>query len=189
MDEEIKEQQEEQQEQGVDDIWKLIGLDDPDSDDQKEDNQYEDIEEEQEEQIAKIDKTLKKYTSKMDERMKELDRKILRERVKRFTEEADPVERDLFKAVASDISTPEEFDKAVDLAKKNAAKIKEEAEKYLKQAEEEARKKASEAWGMAPVSAVQRGEEYEKKRDERIQKGDISALTDFLIEGTPLANR
>jgi hypothetical protein len=140
--------------------------------------------EEYDEEEDKLDKTMKKYTSKMDERMKEFDRKILAERVKQFQNAADPVEVDLFKAVASDIKTPEDFDKAVELAHKNAAQLKKTAEEYQQKYEEEAKQQAARAWGTGPVGSVlPRTKDYEAERDAKIAKGDKRALSDFLMEG------
>lgn len=164
------------------DIWGMLGISENDLDDE-----YDSMQSDEDDEINRIDKTMKKYTSKMDERMKELDRKLLHERVNSFQKEADPVTLDFFKAVASDITTPEEFDKAVSLARKNAERIKAEAEKWKSKAQEEAREEAARAWGTGPIGnpAARKTPDYEKQRSEKIAKGDIAALTEALLEFTP----
>ena len=174
-----EEQIEDQNTEEDDDFWSSLGLDNPDDDDSHDDEQSD-----EDEAIDKIDKTMKKYTSKMEERMKEFDKKLLRERVKKFQESADPVEVDFFKAVASEIASPEEFDKAVALAQKHAKQIKSTAEEYKTKYEEQAKEEAARAWGTGPIgSPTPKPQNYEEERSKKIAKGDTSALTDYLLEG------
>ncbi len=158
-------------------IWGMLGLEDPDK------NDYAEESNDAEEDAAKEDKLEKKLTSRMSDMQKKFDQTILRERVGKFQDAADDLEKDLFKAIAGDVHDPATFDRAIGLVKKQAATMREGAEKYKVQAEEQAKQEAARAWGTGPVGVANpKGKDYEAERDKQIAAGDTKALTDYLLE-------
>lgn len=172
-------QQEEQEEEKS--IWELLEMDDSSKED------YEEEQEEMDEQIAKEDKLEKKLSAKMENMQKKFESTLLRERISKFENEADELTLDMFKTVASDVKSLEDFDKAMNVVKKQADQLRKTAEEYKAKLEQEAAQQTAAAWGTGPLGTpVKRGDDEVKKQREAIEKGDTHAALSALLEGDPM---
>lgn len=159
------------------DLYALLGVTPPEDDDE-----MDELEQEQDEEIAKANKIEKKLTAKMTDMQKKFDNTILKERIGKFQETASPLEKDLFKTVASDVKRPEDLDEALGLVRKQAKQLEEKTEEYKKQMEETAAQEAARAWGTAPVGTpAPKTVDYEEELMKKIDSGDTHALLVDLI--------
>jgi hypothetical protein len=164
---------------GSDNLWDIIEREDP------ENERYADEEEEQDEVTAKQDKLERKITAKMENMTKKFEHSMLRDKVEKFQKEADEIERDLFKTVAADVKTIEDFDKAVAVAKKQAKQLRDTADAYKKQLEEKAEQEAASAWGMGPVGAPRQSKPPDGEQEvlDRIRNNEPGAAFESIVGG------
>ena len=151
---------------------------------EEEGEQYEEEQEEQDEEIAKQDKLEKKMSAKMDNLQKKFEQTMLRERISKFEETADELTLEMFKSVASDVKSLEDFDKAVGIVQSQAKKLEETASKYREKFEQQAAAETARAWGTGPLGGPapkNEDKEYEEKLMERVAKGDAKAVAEALI--------
>ena len=171
-DEEIQEGQEQEPKS----IWDRLGLTDPE-------DEYASEEEKADEEIEKEDKLAKKLASRVDD----LERKFQQERLaklkEKFMEQADPLERDLFKTMASECKTPEQVEHAIELARSKAGEMKAKME----EAEAEARKQIERAYGVANpgMPAAPPSDDEEKRMREAIERGDTRIGLKALLADDP----
>lgn len=171
----------EQQEQGTEEqeksIWELLDIEEPEGE------EYEEEQEEQDEEIAKEDKLTKKLSAKMDNMQKKFEQTILRERISKFEESADDLEKDMFKTIASDVKSPEDFDKAIGVVKKQADILRNQAAEYKQKLEQQAEKETAAAWGTGPLGGnpQKRTPDYEEQLMERINRGDDKAAFEAIV--------
>jgi hypothetical protein len=159
-------------------LWDILDLEDPDKDTGEE--QQDDMDEE----IAREDKLERKMSAKMENMQKKFETTMLRERIGKFESEADELEVDMFRTVASDVKSLEDFDKAMGIVRKQSASLRASAEKYREKLEEEAQQATARAWGTGPVGTPQkRSPDMDKERDERIKGGDNKAALEALMDG------
>ena len=172
----MEEQEQEQPQEKS--IWELLDVPEPEGE------QYEEEEEEQDEAIAKQDKLEKKMTAKMDNMTKKFEQTMLRERLNKFESEADELTLDMFKTVASDVKTLEDFDKALKVVNKQAESLRAKAAEYQKKMEMEAAEQTSRAWGTGPLGTpTKRSQTDDEERQQKIAKGDTHAGLAALLEG------
>jgi hypothetical protein len=158
-------------------LYELLGIERPDKGEE-----FEELEEEQDEASAKTDKIEKKLSAKMDDMQKKFESTLLREKVGKFQESADDLEKDLFRTVASDVKDMESFDKAMTAVNSHAKKMREDAEKYKAQLEKQAEEQVSRAWGTGPMGTpTPRTPDYEKDLLERVRAGDDGAAFELII--------
>lgn len=168
----------EEQEEAVS-IWDMMEVDEPD-------DEYEEEQTEQDEETAKLEKLDKKFSAKMDKREKQFEATILREKVGMYEKSASELELDLFKALASDIKTLADFDKAVRVVNARAQKMEAATQKYREQMEAAAAGQAAMAWGTGPVGTpTPKMTDHDKEVLDRIAAGDERALFDALIGDNP----
>lgn len=155
-------------EQTEETIWERLGIPAPD-----ESEPYEELAEEAEAEAEEEDKLARKISSKVDDLQKKFDRQMLEQRRDKFLEKADPVERDLFKAIAGDVKDPASLDHAIELVAAKAKAMKEQMERY----EEQMKAEAAKAWGVTPGKASGGIEQDElDKIEARAKAGDTSAM-------------
>ena len=170
-----------QVEEEIEDLWQMLGIEDPEAEDS-----HGGAVEEAEAEAEREDQLERKLTSKMSDMQKKFDQTILREKVSKFQDNADPLEKDLFKAIAADVKDPATFDRAVGIIKRQATAMKEEANKYREQTKEEAdaqeRQNAARAWGTGPVGTpTPRSKDYEEELLKRIYDGDPAAALEGIV--------
>jgi hypothetical protein len=185
-DETNNEQDEQQQEESSQSLWEMFQASQGEEDEQ----QGDDEQEEQDEEIAKQDKLERKLSGKMDNLQKKFEQTMLRERISKFEGEADELTLEMFKSVASDVKSLEDFDKAVAVVNSQAKKLEETAAKYRAQYEQQAAAETARAWGTGPLGGPvpkDRDKDYEEKLMERVAKGDTKAIAEALI-GDDLPN-
>jgi hypothetical protein len=171
---EVEEQEEEKS------IWELLNLEEPEE-------EYEDEQEEQDEKIAQESKLEKKLSAKMDNMQKKFENTMLRERISKFQDTADDLEKDLFKTIASDVKNLEDFDKAQHLVHERALMLQKEADKYRAQMEEQAANQAANAWGTGPVGTPQKREKNDSEEmAKKIAAGDTHAAFAALMSDDSL---
>jgi hypothetical protein len=170
------EQNEEQEEQSGQSIWEMLELDEPGA--------GEDEQDEQDEEVSKANKLEKKMSAKMENMQKKFENTMLRERIKTFEAEADELDVDMFRTVASDVKSLEDFDRAMTLVQKQSAQLRETAEKYRERMESEAAQATARAWGTGPVGTPQarRTPDYEEESFKKIAAGDVDELYRSLVE-------
>ena len=158
-------------EETTDDIWKKLGIKDPEE-------EFEAESEEAEGGAGKEDKILKKLSAQVENFDKKFTQDRLQREKERFLESADTdaLEKDLFKTVNKFVTDPESLQHAITLTKRLAAEQREKIAAYDKGAKEQ----VSKAWGGAsPGQASQSGEDDEEKRiralEEAGRKGDAHA--------------
>jgi hypothetical protein len=164
-----------QAEETTDSIWAKLGITDPDE-------QYADQAEDAEVDAEKEDKMLKKVSARVDDLEKKFRQDKLQEAKAKWMEAADPLERDLFNAIAGDTKDPEALDHAITLVKEKAAEMKAK----LEQAEAEAREQVQRSWGVAnPGAVAQPTDDEQKNIDEAIRAGDTKAGLRAIIGNDP----
>lgn len=174
MDEELNNEEEQS-------IWDMLAKDD---DELGLSDKYSDYEEEADRDVDNSSKMERKLAAKMDDMQKKFDRTILRERVSKFEESADDLQKDLFRTIAADVKDPESFDKAMALVDERYKVMKQKEIEYNKQMEERAAQMAASAWGTGPVGTPSpRTPDYEKEQMARIAAGDEKALFHDLMDG------
>lgn len=163
------------------DIWKLLDLEDPG------DEPYEAEQTEADEEVAKEDKMVKKLSSKLDNMQKKFETTMMHERISKFQDSSDDLERDLFKTIASDVKDMETLDKAMALVKSRAAKLREEADKYRQSLEKKAEEQVASAWGTGPIGTpARRSDTDAKDLETKIAEGDVKAAFQALYEDDPI---
>jgi hypothetical protein len=181
------EQNEQQEEHDADEgqsLWEILNRENSGDSDQ-----YEDEQEEQDEEIAKEDKLEKKFSAKMDNMQKKFEQTMLRERIAKFEVDADELTLDMFKTVASDVKSLEDFDKALNVVNKQAAELRKKAAEYQERLEAEAQDRTAKAWGTGPLGTpTKRGADEEEDRKKRIEKGDTQAGLSALLEGDSMVS-
>jgi hypothetical protein len=172
MAEELDTQQEEQQDEGKS-LWEILQRE------QEQENESEEYEDEQDQQ----DELEKKLSAKLDKMNRKFEETMLRERIGKFEESADELTLDMFKTIASDVNTVEDFDRAVGLVAKQAAELRKKAEAYQEQLNKQAEESTAKAWGTGPIGAtpVKRTPDYEEQLMERIKAGDESAAFEAIV--------
>lgn len=158
-------------------IWDILNEDEPKADD------YEEEQEEADEEVVKQTKLEKKLSAKMEGMEKKFEQTMLRERIGKFEAEADELTLDMFKTVASDVKTVEDFDKVMGLVNKQAAELRAKAEKYQKQLEEQAAQQTANAWGTGPIGTPARRPDDETELMKKIEGGDSAAALAALLHG------
>lgn len=165
-------------------IWDMLNIDDPGPEPYEEEQVAADAE------VAKDDKMVKKLTAKMDSMQKKFESTMMKERIGKFQDGADDLEKSLFKTIAADVKDMETLDKAMELVQARAKTMREEAEKYKAQLEKQAEEQVAKAWGTSPTGTpTPRTEDEEKKIAERIAAGDTKAAFMALMEGDTLMGR
>lgn len=166
----IEEQEEQFDDEEEKSLYEALGLDKEDED------EYSELAEEEDRKQAKEDKLEKKLSAKVENLQKKFETTLLRERINKFEETSDEVEKDLFRTVAVDIKTLEDFDKAVNVVKKQAASLRKTVEDYKKKLEEKAEEEVSNAWGVGPVGTPQKKTpDEEEEMMKKIYEGDEHA--------------
>jgi cysteinyl-tRNA synthetase len=156
----------------TDTIWQRLGVTDPDE-------EFVEEEEAAEEEAVKEDKLDKKLSSRVDNLEKKFRQERLAQAKEKFLESADPLEKDLFKAISGDVKDPEALDHAIELVKARAEKMKE--------TEAAAKEQLERSWGVAnPGHAAKPSEDEEKRLAERIASGDTKAGFAALIGDDPM---
>lgn len=146
-------------------IWEKLGITDPDE-------QFEEETVTAEAEAEKEDKAARKLDKRVDDLEQKFRQNKLQEAKDKFLENADPLEADLFKAIAGDTKDPEALDHAITLVKDRAAKMK----VTMEEAEAQAREQVSKSWGVAnPGQTPQPTDDEKKKLEEAIAKGDTRA--------------
>lgn len=160
----------------TDSIWEKLGVKDPDE-------EYAEEEEVAEVEAEKEDKLAKKLSSRVDNLEKKFRQDRLAQAKDKFLEIADPLEKDLFKAISGDVKDPEALDHAIELVKARAAEMK----KTVEDAEAAAKAQVERAWGVVnPGQAAKPSEDEEKKMAERIAAGDTKAAFQALVGDDPM---
>jgi uncharacterized coiled-coil DUF342 family protein len=160
----------------TDDLYDLLKLPRPDAD------EYEDEQDEQDEEISKQSKMEKKLSAKMDEMQKKLEGSLVRERINKFQEGADDLQKDLFRTVAADVKDVESLDEALKLVDSQAKKMQEHADKYRAELEKKAQEQVSQAWGTGPMGTpTPHTQDYEEKLLEKVRAGDSAAAFELII--------
>lgn len=173
-----EEYDETQDEQGTG-LWDMLKLEDPGDPP----DEYEDLERDADEDVAKADKMEKKLSAKMDDMQKKFERTIIRERIGKFEESASDLQKDLFKAIAVEVSDVESLDKAMNLVNERARKFQEEEERHKQMIDEQYKQQAAQNWGMGPMGTpTPRTKDEEEKLLEKISSGDSHALFQDLME-------
>lgn len=175
-------EQMEEQDEGKS-LWEILNRDAAADDE----DDYSEEQEEMDEEIAKEDKLEKKLSAKMENMQKKFETTLLRERISKFENEADELTLDMFKTVASDVKSLEDFDKAMNVVKKQADQLRKTAEEYKAKLEQEAAQQTQAAWGTGPLGTpVKRGADEVKKQQEAIERGDSHAALAALLEDDPM---
>lgn len=160
------------------DLYDLLKIQKPDA----EESEYSDLEEEQEVETAKQDKMEKKLSAKMDDMQKKFEATLVRERVGKFQESADDLQKDLFKTIAGDVKDVESLDKALKLVEDRSKKMRDDAEKYRAQLEKQAEEQVSRAWGTGPMGTpTPHTADYEEELYKRVRAGDDQAAFELII--------
>lgn len=184
MSEDFENEQQEEQDEGQS-LWEILNK----NQNQEEDESYEEVQEEMDEEIAKEDKFEKKMSAKMENMQKKFETTLLRERISKFEGEADELTLDMFKSVASDVKSLEDFDKAMSIVNKQAAQLRKTAEEYKAKLEQEAAQQTQAAWGTGPLGTpVKRGDDEVKKQKEAIERGDTHAALSAILEGDSMVD-
>lgn len=174
--EDILENDDEQLTEDTDDIWSLLNIPDPGPE------PYEDRQEEADEELAKDDKMVKKLSAKMDNMQKKFEASMMRERINKFQEGADDLEKSLFKTIAADVKDIETLDKAIGLVHERSTQMKAEAEKYREQLEAQAQEQVGKAWGTGPIGTpTPKSKDYDEELMARIQAGDVKAAFEGVV--------
>lgn len=154
-------------------VWEKLGIPNPDELEENDEERYDDLETEQDEEAVEEDQITKKLTTRVDDLQKKFDQQMLAQRKKEFMEAADPMEAELFKAVAGDVKDMETLDKTMAVVLKRA----EEMRAKIAAMENEAQEKVAKAWGVRPGRAsavVPEADEWEEMR-ARARSGDDRA--------------
>jgi hypothetical protein len=160
----------------TDSIWAKLGITDPDE-------EFEEEEAVAEVEAEKEDKLAKKLSSRVDNLEKKFRQDRLAQAKDKFLETADPLERDLFKAISGDVKDPEALDHAIGLVKERATQMK----ATIEETEKAARAQVERSWGVAnPGQAAQPSEDEQKKQAEAIAKGDTTAAFRALMGDDPM---
>ena len=147
-------------------IWETIGMDPPEED------EFETETVEAEAEAEDDDKLAKKLSNRVDNLEKKFRQERLQQIKEKYLENAEPLERDLFKAIAGDVKDPETLDHAITLVRERAEQMKKTQEQY----EAEARKQVEKSWGVAnPGQTPAPSEDEEKSQQEAIANGDSKA--------------
>lgn len=172
-------QEDEQQDEGKS-LWEILQRE---QQGQNEEEEYEAEQEEQDEEIAKENKLEKKLSAKLDKMNQKFEQTMLRERISKFESEADELTLDMFKTIAADVNSVEDFDKAVGLVNKQAAELRKKADEYQQKLNEQAEQQVGKAWGTGPIGAspVRRTPDYEEQLMERIKQGDDRAAFEAIV--------
>jgi predicted nucleic acid-binding Zn-ribbon protein len=156
-------------------IWAKLGITDPDE-------QYEDETVAAEADAEKEDKAARKLDKRVDDLEQKFRQNKLQEAKDKFLDSADPLEADLFKAIAGDTKDPEALDHAITLVKDRAAKMK----ATMEEAEAQARDQVAKSWGVAnPGRTPQPTDDEKKKLEEAIAKGDTVAGLHAIMDDDP----
>lgn len=158
-------------------IWDILNEDEPKADD------YEDEQDEADEDVVKQTKLEKKLSAKMEGMEKKFEQTMLRERIGKFEAEADELTLDMFKTVANDVKTVEEFDRVMGLVNKQAAELKAKAAKYQQKMEEQAAQEVAAGWGTGPIGTPARRPDDETELMKKIEGGDSAAALAALLHG------
>ena len=179
MSEEFDNEQEQAEEETGSSLWEVLQREQQ----EEIEEEYAPEQEEQDEEIAVQDKLEKKLSAKMENMQKKFDQTLLRERIQKFEGEADELTLDMFKTVASDVKTLEDFDKAMNVVNKQAATLRKQAEEYRQKLEKQASDDTAAAWGTTPIGGnpVPRTPDYEEKLMERITHGDDKAAFEAIV--------
>jgi hypothetical protein len=163
-------------------FWELMNETEPDDDDE-----YEDEQDEQDEEIAKSDKLDKKLSAKFDAREKKFEHIMLKDRVGKYQETATELEQSLFKAIASDVKTMADFDRATEAIARRAKKMEAAEAEYRQQMEARASQQAAAGWGTGPIGVpAAKTKDYDKELLEKIESGDThSLLVDLIGQDAP----
>ena len=157
-------------------VWDMLKMDDPG-------DEYEDEQDDADEEDAATAKMNKKLSSKIDKMDKKFETQMLRERTKSFEAGASELQIDLFKAVAGDIKTVADFDKAVALVVARSGKMEAAAEQYRLQMEQGAAQQVANAWGTGPMGVPQakKAPDAEEESFKKIAAGDVNELYNSLV--------
>jgi len=156
-------------------IWEKLGITDPD-------DQYEEETVTAEASAEKEDKAARKLDKRVDDLEQKFRQNKLQEAKDKFLASADPLEADLFKAIAGDTKDPEALDHAITLVKDRAAKMK----ATMEEAEAESREQHAKAWGVVnPGHVVQPTDDEKKKLEDAIAKGDTRAGLAAIMSDDP----
>lgn len=162
------------------DLFDILKLARPDSEDDA--GAYEAEEEEEDEKLAKESKMERKLSAKMDDMQKKLESSLVRERVNKFQESADDLQKDLFKTIAADVKDMESLDEALKLVNSRSKKMMEDAEKYRVQLEKQAEEQVATAWGTGPMGTpTPHTADYEEELMKRVRAGDDKAAFELII--------
>lgn len=156
-------------------IWEKLGINDPDE-------EFEDETVVAEAEAEKEDKAARKLDKRVEDLEKKFRQDKLQEAKDKFLENADPLEADLFKAIAGDVKDPEALDHVISLVKDRSAKMKETIEKT----EAESKEQITRVWGAAnPGQTPQPTDDEKKKLEEAIAKGDTRAGLAAIMSDDP----
>ena len=160
------------------DLYDLLNIKKPDSDEEG----YADLEEEQEVEVAKQDKMEKKLSAKIDDMQKKFEATIVRERVSKFQEMADDLQKDLFKTIAGDVKDVESLDRAFKLVEDRSNKMREDEKLHRAQLEKKAEDEVGRAWGTGPMGTpTPHTADYEEELMKRVRAGDEKAAFELII--------
>ncbi|MDD3984136.1 MAG: hypothetical protein PHU54_09410 [Candidatus Omnitrophica bacterium] len=143
--------------------------------------------EEVEEAEAKFDKAeekdrfAKKAESKLEAFEKKFEKTMLTSALDRFMDKSDDLEKSLMRELAGDVKSLGDFERAEKIVKAQADKLRTKSQEYEEQAQEAARNKAANAWGVTPQSRLAPPPDENDELMKRISNGDVSALVESVI--------
>lgn len=173
----------EEQEQ-TESLWEILQREQAAEESDDDETPYQAEQEEQDEEAAKQDKLTKKLSAKMDNMQRKFEQTMLRERIAKFEDSADELTLDMFKTVASDVKSLEDFDKALSVVNKQAAQLRKQAEEYKAKLEQQAAQETAAAWGTGPIGTPnKRTVDEVEARQKKIASGDTNAALAALLEG------
>lgn len=168
MEEEVETTEEEES------IWDIMGMDEPE--------EYAEESEDADAEVAKENKMEKKLSAKMDDMQKKFEQTIMRERITKFEESADDLQKDLFKTIAAEVKDVESLDKAMTLVNERSKKLREEEERYKAQLEQQVQEQVAQAWGTGPMGTPSpHTKDEEEQILQKIAAGDVHALYEDLM--------
>lgn len=178
MSEEIENTEVEENLEDDADLYDLLSIKRPDS----EEAGYADLEEEQDAEVVKQDKMEKKLSAKIDDMQKKFEATIVHERVSKFQESADDLQKDLFKTIAGDVKDVESLDRAFKLVEDRSKKMREDEKLHRAQLEKQAEDEVGRAWGTGPMGTpTPHTADYEEELYKKVRAGDERAAFELII--------
>ena len=143
--------------------------------------EHEEIAEEAEQKAEREDKVAHKIRKSYEELDAKMDAIELSRIMEKFDESADEDEQFVMATVRADLKDPEQAAAAIAKIKARAAELRTKREEREAELMKQAEERASKAWGVGPVGKPAAPADAEKELMERINKGDMSALTESVI--------